>query len=99
MSRARSSRLWVGLVLGKDTGRQLDPPRQHRPALDEDELAGDGDERADVAEPVVVERGERIEVGLGEVAERHREDVELAGFDERQEQAERARRIRAVAHG
>ena len=39
---------------------------QHRPALDEDELAGDRHERRDVADPVALERGERLEVGAGE---------------------------------
>ena len=63
--------------------------RQHRPALDEDELDGDRDERADVAEPVRLETGERVEVGVGEAAERHGQDVELARLDERQEQGQR----------
>ena len=37
--------------------------------------------------PVVLERRERVEVGLGEGAERHGQDVELAGLDEREQQA------------
>ena len=49
---------------------------------------------ADVAEPVVVERRERVEVGVGERAERHGQDVELARLDERQQQGRAARRTR-----
>ena len=65
-------------------------PRQHRPALDEDELRGDRDERADVAEPVGLERRQRLEIGVGEAAERDGQDVELARLDEREQQPERA---------
>ena len=82
-------RLGVRLVLRQHAGRQLLAARQDRPALDEDQLAGDGDERADVADPVVLERRERVEVGLGEVAERDGQDVELARLDEREQQAQR----------
>ena len=45
---------------------------------------------ADVAEPVGVEATERIEIGVGEGSERHRQDVELARLDERQEERQRA---------
>ena len=64
--------------------------RQQRPTLDEDELRGDGHERADVAEAVVLERRERLEVRPGEVTERHGQDVELALLDEGEQQRERA---------
>ena len=69
---------------------RIGPARQHRPALDQDQLAGDRDERADVAEPVRLEPPERVEIGLGEGAERDGQDVELARLDERQQEPERA---------
>ena len=69
---------------------RIGPAREHRPALDQDQLAGDGDERRHVAEPVGLEPPERVEVGVGERAERHGQDVELAGLDERQQEPERA---------
>ena len=34
--------------------------------------------------------GERVQVGIGERAERHRQDVQLAGLDQRQQQRQRA---------
>ena len=63
--------------------------REHRPALDEDELARDGDERRDVADPVALEPGQRLQVGPGEDPERHREHVELLRLDEREQQSQR----------
>ena len=60
---------------------------------------GDGHERADVAQPVRLEAGERVEVGVGEAAERHRQDVELARLDERQQQGRAARRTRRPGPG
>ena len=73
--------------------------RQHRPALDQDQLAGDRHERADVAEPVGLERRERIEVGVGERAERDGQDVELARLDERQQERRAGRRTRPPGPG
>ena len=40
--------------------------RQHRPALDQDQLAGDRHERADMPETVRLERREGVEVGIGQ---------------------------------
>jgi hypothetical protein len=81
--------LGIGLVLGQRPRSRLHLARQHRPTLDEDELACDRHEGADVAQPVVVERGEGIEVGVGQRSERNGQDIELAGLDERQQQPER----------
>ena len=69
---------------------RIGPAREHRPALDQDQLAGDRDERRHVAEPVGLQSPERVEVGAGERTERHGQDVELAGLDERQQEPERA---------
>ena len=44
---------------------------------------------ADVAEPVRLEPAERVEVGVGQGAERDGQDVELARLDERQQERER----------
>ena len=73
---------------------RIRPARQHRPALDQDQLAGDRHERADVAEPIGLQPAERVEVGVGERPERHGQDVELARLDERQQQRRAARRTR-----
>ena len=81
----------VGALVGEaDRVDRLRPSRQHRPALDEDQLAGDRDERTHVTEPVGLEPAERVQIGVSERAEGHGQDVELAGLDERQEEAERA---------
>ena len=88
-SRARSSASGSGSSSGSTPGVVSRPPRQHRPALDQDQLARDRDERADVAEPVAVERRERVEVGVGERAERDGQDVELARLDEGEQQGKR----------
>ena len=86
------AQLGLGVQALVRQGRRVqdDPTRQHRAALDQDELARDGHERADVAQPVRVERRERIQVRLREPAERHGQHVELARLDEREEQGERA---------
>ena len=86
---ARSSASGSGASSATRDGRDR-RPRQHRAALDQDELAGDRHERADVAEAIGLERGERVEIGVGEGAERDRQDVELARLDERQQQRQRA---------
>src|SRR5829696_6244640 len=65
------------------------PARQQRPGLDEDQLARHRDERRDVAHPVPVQAGQRVEVRPGQGAEGNREDVQLAGLDEREEERER----------
>ena len=80
-------RLRVGLVVERDGG--VGRARQEGPALDEDELAGDGDEGREVAEAVALEAGDRVEVRLGERAEGHGHDVEAARLDERQEEPQR----------
>ena len=88
-SAGRAARPRGRAVVGQRR-RGLDPvPRQHRPRLDQDQLARDRHERRHVAHPVAVERREGVEVRVGERAERHREDVELAGLDQGQQQAER----------
>ena len=43
-----------------------------------------------MAEAVRVERRQRVEVGIGEAAERDGQDVELAGLDQREEERQRA---------
>ena len=83
-------RLGIGPSSAPSAARWPAPARQHRPALDQDQLARDRHERADVADPVVLERRQGLEVGLGEGAERHGQDVEPARLDQRQEQPERA---------
>ena len=89
MSRARSSASGSVPSSARAVGSPGRLARQHRAALDQDQLAGDRDERADIAEPVDLERRERVEIGVGQRAERDRQDVELARLDERQEQGER----------
>ncbi len=75
----------LGLRIGGllvEAGRVHDRrSREHRPALDQDELRGHGHERADIPDPVDLQAGERVEIGLGEAAERHGQDIELAGLD------------------
>ena len=89
ISRARSSASGSG-PSSVERDRPLDgPPRQQRPRLDQDQLARDRDERRHVAHPVVVEGRERVEVGVGQRAERHREHVELARLDQREQQRQR----------
>ena len=81
--------LGVRSLVDRRSGR-LGRSREQRAALDQDQLAGDRDERADVADPVDLEARERVEVRLGERPERNREDVEVARLDERQEEPERS---------
>ena len=73
--------------------------RQHRPTLDEDQLRGHGDEGADVGQPVRFERCESIEIGVGETAQRHAQDVELARFDQREEKGQRSVELGDLDHG
>src|SRR5204862_110704 len=58
--------------------------------LDQDQLACDGDERADIRQPIAVEIRKCIEIGTRERAERDADDVQLARLDERQQQGQRA---------
>ena len=81
-------RLGVGSLLDGDGHDRR--ARQDGAALDEDELAGHGHEGADVRHLLLVEAGQRFEVGPGEVAQRHLEDVQLALLDEPQQQTQRA---------
>ncbi len=80
--------LGIGLVLGQNARHLDDPPRQDRPALDQDQLAGDRHERADVAEAVGLERRQGVEIRIGEGAERDRDHVQLARLDQGQEQGQ-----------
>ena len=81
--------LRVRPLVGQRDGAVDRPARQHRPRLDQDQLARDRHERRDVAHPVVVEGRERVEIGVRERAQRHGEHVELAGLDQREQQRER----------
>ena len=65
-------------------------PWQHRPTLDQDQLARDRDEGRYVAEALGGQRSERLEIRAGERSERHRQHVEPPRLDKRQQEPERA---------
>ncbi len=81
--------LGIGALVGESGRVQHRAARQDGPALDEDELRGDRHERAHIAEAVRFQARERIEVGVGEAAQRDGEHVELACLDQRQEERQR----------
>ncbi len=81
-------RLGIQFVVEWYRGR-LGWPRQDRPALDEDQLRGDGHERGYVPEAIALQGGQGIQIRFGEAAEGHGQDVELAGLDEGQQQRQR----------
>jgi hypothetical protein len=56
--------------------------------LDEDELLATAT-NDETTEATCLETGERVEIRLGQRSQRHREHVELAGLDEREEQRQR----------
>ena len=64
--------------------------RQHGPALDQDQLRRHGDERGDVRQASSRQGRQGLEIRPGQRPERHGQDVEPAGFDQRQQQPQRA---------
>ena len=82
-------RFRIRLLVERDR-RYLRWPRQDRSALDEDQLRSHGHEPGHAPEPVALERDQSIEVRLRQPSERHGQNVELAGFDESEQESQRA---------